>query len=138
DLPLAAPLLDALVAAPSGVAVVATEAGRPQPLCARYPRERALAAAERLLAEGRLPARGLPHALGATRVAAAGDALLHLNSPRARGPPRGRPPGAGGPARARLPGASGRRPAGGGPRGREGPGRPPQPGAPGATKPPPP
>jgi len=81
DLPLAAPLLDALVAAPSGVAVVATEAGRPQPLCARYPRERALAAAERLLAEGRLPARGLPEALGATGVAAEGDALLNVNSP---------------------------------------------------------
>jgi molybdopterin-guanine dinucleotide biosynthesis protein A len=81
DLPLAGPALDALLALPPGVPVVAAEAGRPQPLCARYPRERALAAAERLLAEGRLAARGLPDALGATRIEPGGDVLLNVNTP---------------------------------------------------------
>jgi molybdopterin-guanine dinucleotide biosynthesis protein A len=80
DLPFAGPLLDALLAAPPGSCVAAAADGRPQPLCARYPRARALAAAERLLAAGALPARGLLDALGATTVAAEGDALLNVNT----------------------------------------------------------
>lgn len=81
DLPLAGPLLDELLAAPAGRAVVGTEQGRPQPFCARYPRERALAVCERLLASGALAARGLPEALGALGVEARGDALLNVNTP---------------------------------------------------------
>jgi molybdopterin-guanine dinucleotide biosynthesis protein A len=81
DLPLAGRLLDALVAAPPGVAVVATRRGRPQPLCARYPRARALAACQRLLAEGALPVVGLLQALGAATVEDDGDALLNVNTP---------------------------------------------------------
>ena len=81
DLPLAGPLLDALVAAPPGVAVVASCRGRPQPLCARYPRARALAACERLLAAGTLPLAGLLEALGAATVEGDRDALLNVNTP---------------------------------------------------------
>jgi molybdopterin-guanine dinucleotide biosynthesis protein A len=81
DLPLAGPALDALLAAPPGAVVAAGPDGIRQPLCARYPREAALAACERLLADGRLAARGLPDALGARTVAAPGDALLNVNSP---------------------------------------------------------
>jgi molybdopterin-guanine dinucleotide biosynthesis protein A len=82
DLPLAGPLLDALIAAPPGVAVVASRRGRPQPLCARYPRARALAACERLLAAGALPLAGLLDALGAATVEDRGDALLNVNTPQ--------------------------------------------------------
>jgi molybdopterin-guanine dinucleotide biosynthesis protein A len=81
DLPLAGPLLDALAAAPPGVAVAAMRRGRPQPLCARYPRARALAACDRLLAAGALPVVGLLDALGATTVEDDGDALLNVNTP---------------------------------------------------------
>jgi molybdopterin-guanine dinucleotide biosynthesis protein A len=81
DLPLAGPVLDALVAAPPGAAVAGVQDGRLQPLCARYPREAALAACERLLAAGALPARGLLDALGVRGVDAPGDALLNVNSP---------------------------------------------------------
>src|SRR5262245_30436223 len=80
DLPFAAPLLDALLAAPPGACAAAAANGRAQPLCARYPRRRALAAAERLLAAGALPARGLLDALGAARIEAEGDALLNVNN----------------------------------------------------------
>ena len=81
DLPFAGPLLDELIAAPAGVAVVGTVGGRPQPLCARYPRERALAACERLLAAQALPVRGLLDAVGALGIEATGDALLNVNTP---------------------------------------------------------
>jgi molybdopterin-guanine dinucleotide biosynthesis protein A len=61
--------------------VVSAADGRPQPLCARYPRRRALEACERLLAAGLLPARGLLEALGAVEVPAPRDALLNVNTP---------------------------------------------------------
>jgi molybdenum cofactor guanylyltransferase len=80
DLPLAGSLLDALAVAPPGRAVAAAAGPRAQPLCARYPRIAALAAAERLLAAGALPARGLLDALGAARIQADGDALLNVNT----------------------------------------------------------
>jgi molybdopterin-guanine dinucleotide biosynthesis protein A len=80
DLPLAGPLLDELLAAPPGRAVVGVSDGRPQPLCGRYPRAEALAACERLLGAGALPARGLVDALGPVLVDAPGDALLNVNS----------------------------------------------------------
>jgi molybdopterin-guanine dinucleotide biosynthesis protein A len=81
DLPLAGPVLDALLAAPGGTAVAGAAGGDPQPLCARYPRAEALAAAERLLASGALAARGLLGALGARLVDAEGPALLNVNAP---------------------------------------------------------
>lgn len=81
DLPLAAPALDALLRAPRGTAVAAARDGRLQPLCARYPREAALAACERLLGAGALPARGLLDELGARGVEAPGEALLNVNAP---------------------------------------------------------
>jgi molybdenum cofactor guanylyltransferase len=81
DLPFAGPLLDALLAAPPGLAVAGSAEGRLQPLCARYPRAPALAAAERLLADGELAARGLLAALGAVGVEAEGDDLLNVNTP---------------------------------------------------------
>jgi molybdopterin-guanine dinucleotide biosynthesis protein A len=80
DLPFAAPLLDRMLAAPAGTAVAGTDRGRPQPLCARYPRERALGACERLLAAEALPARGLLEALRAVGVPAEGDELLNVNT----------------------------------------------------------
>jgi len=83
DLPLAGPLLDALLAAPPGAAVAAAEAGRRQPLCARYPRERALAECDRLLAAGELALTGLLDALGAQVVEdEGGAALLNVNTPK--------------------------------------------------------
>jgi len=63
DLPAAAPVLSRLVAAPS---VAIDPEGRAQPLCARYPRAAALAAAESLLAAGErrlLPLLGLLRAV---------------------------------------------------------------------------
>jgi len=81
DLPLAGPVLDALRTAPGGTAVAGASGGEPQPLCARYPRDDALAAAERLLASGALAARGLLDALGARVVEAEGPALLNVNAP---------------------------------------------------------
>jgi molybdopterin-guanine dinucleotide biosynthesis protein A len=83
DLPFAADLVDALLEAPAGVAVVGTDRGRPQPLCARYPRERTLRACERLLAVDALPVRGLLDAVGALGVAARGHQLLTVNTPDA-------------------------------------------------------
>jgi molybdopterin-guanine dinucleotide biosynthesis protein A len=81
DLPLAEPLLDALLAAPAGTAVAGAADGDAQPLCARYPRADALAAAERLLASGARAARGLLDAVGARLVEAEGPALLNVNAP---------------------------------------------------------
>ena len=80
DLPFAGPVLDALLAAPAGAAVVGTADGRLQPLCGRYPRRRALEACERLLAEGALAARDLAEAVGAAGVPAPRDALLNVNT----------------------------------------------------------
>ncbi len=81
DIPFAGPVLDDLLAAPAGLAVVATDRGRPQPLCARYPRTRTLAACERLLAADALPVRGLLDAVGALGVEAHPPALLNVNTP---------------------------------------------------------
>lgn len=81
DLPFAGPVLDALLASPRGACAAAVADGLAQPLCARYPRRRALAAAERLLGAGALAAAGLLDALGAARVEAGGDALLNVNTP---------------------------------------------------------
>lgn len=81
DLPLAAPVLDELLAAPAGRAVAGSAGGRPQPLCARYPRETALAVCDRLLAGGTLPARGLLDAMAAIGVEAPPDVLLNVNTP---------------------------------------------------------
>jgi molybdenum cofactor guanylyltransferase len=82
DLPFAAPALDALLAAEPGAAVVAAAGTASQPLCARYPREAALAAALRLLGDGALAARGLADALGAAPVQGPPGALLNVNTRR--------------------------------------------------------
>jgi molybdopterin-guanine dinucleotide biosynthesis protein A len=81
DLPFAAPLLDALLDAPPGRAVVGRSGGHIQPLCARYPRAEALRAADDLLAAGRLPARGPALALEAHSVDDRWGALVNLNTP---------------------------------------------------------
>ncbi len=95
DLPLVGPeLLLALVAWPESDAVVACPPEGPQPLCAVYRREGALAAARRRLAEGRLALRGLLDDLDTRRLEGAdlaavapgvdgdgGHALLNLNTP---------------------------------------------------------
>jgi len=80
DLPFAGPLLDALIAHDAAAAVAHAD-GHIQPLCARYPRAAALAAADALLAAGRLAARGLPEALGAEPVDDRWDALANLTTP---------------------------------------------------------
>lgn len=81
DLPFAGPLLTRLLAAPGPGAVVAVDAGgRAQPLCARYPREEALAACERLLRDGVLAAGSLVEALRARGLPARGDELLNVNT----------------------------------------------------------
>jgi molybdopterin-guanine dinucleotide biosynthesis protein A len=81
DLPFADGLIDELLEAPAGIAVVGTDRGRPQPLCARYPRRRTLEACERLLAVDALPVRGLLDAVGALGVEASGHQLLNVNTP---------------------------------------------------------
>ena len=78
DLPGAEPVLDRLVVAP---AVAVDPGGRPQPLCARYPREAALAAADRLLAQGNLRMMALLDALGATAVPATAAELHNVTVP---------------------------------------------------------
>lgn len=81
DLPLAAPALDALGRLPAGTAAVCADAGEAQPLCARYPRLRALAEAERLLAAGEGAAHALAAAMGAVLVPVPAETLLNVNSP---------------------------------------------------------
>jgi len=78
DLPAAGPVLDRLVTAPS-VAVGPT--GRRQPLCARYPRRAALAAADALLAEGQLRLLPLLDLLSPVLVAATAAELLNVTTP---------------------------------------------------------
>lgn len=81
DLPLAAALVDRLLAAPGHRARVAVDAaGRPQPLCAVYPRREALRAATGLLAAGRVRAMELIEALGWDPEPARGDELLNVNT----------------------------------------------------------
>jgi molybdopterin-guanine dinucleotide biosynthesis protein A len=73
DLPLVTPaLLLALVAHPEANVVAARPGGLPQPLCALYAREPALAAAAARLARGELALKGLLAELGA-RFLADGD-----------------------------------------------------------------
>lgn len=87
DLPLAGPALGLLAEAPPGLAVCAIDAdprahggvGRPQPLCARYPLAETVAAAERLMAVGALPVRGLLDAVHAAGVPAPPGTLLNVN-----------------------------------------------------------
>lgn len=82
DLPFAAPLLDRLRTGDGGNGCVAVDAeGTPQPLCALYPRDRALAEAERMLAAGELRARLLPGAVQCAPVPAADDELMNINTP---------------------------------------------------------
>lgn len=81
DLPAAAPALVLLAAHPPGAGVATAPGHGPQPLCARYPRAAALAAAGALLAAGERRLRALPVALGAAEVAVPGAALVNLNTP---------------------------------------------------------
>lgn len=75
DLPGAGPVLGRLVAAPS---VAVDPQGRAQPLCARYPRLAALAAADDLLARGTLRLLPLVDVLGATPVPATAAELHNV------------------------------------------------------------
>lgn len=82
DLPFAGPLIDGLIVAPPGRVVVARDpGGRLQPLCARYPRLPALAACERLLANGNLAVHGLLAALDpALEIAGDAHQLHNVNT----------------------------------------------------------
>ena len=75
DLPGAGPVLERLVAAPS---VAVDPDGRAQPLCARYPRAAALAAADSLLAQGTWRLLPLLEILAATAVPAAAAELHNV------------------------------------------------------------
>lgn len=81
DLPLAGAVLDRLVAGEPPAVVASDAGGRIQPLCARYPRERALAACDALIADGELAALALAARLGAVAVTAGADELLNVNTP---------------------------------------------------------
>lgn len=81
DLPFAAPLIAELLRPPPGLTVVATEGGRRQPLCARYPRIAALDACEELLASGALALNGLLAHLDVLELEARPPALLNMNTP---------------------------------------------------------
>ena len=78
DLPWAAPVLDRLVMAPSAAV---DPGGRSQPLCARYARAPALAAADALLASGSLRLMALLAALSPTLVPATAAELRNVNTP---------------------------------------------------------
>ncbi len=75
DLPGASPVLARLVAAPS---VAVDPDGRAQPLCARYPRAAALAAADSLLAQGTCRLLPLLGILAATPVPASAAELHNV------------------------------------------------------------
>ena len=81
DLPFAAPVIDRLLAAPGGAAVAVDGGGRPQPLCARYPRVETLARCEQLLAGGSFAMGALLDSVGPTPVAADDHELLNVNTP---------------------------------------------------------
>jgi molybdopterin-guanine dinucleotide biosynthesis protein A len=81
DLPFAGPVVDRLLAAPPGPVVAVDGAGRPQPLCARYPRAATLSVCDRLLADGRVAMGTLLDALRPSTVATGGDELLNVNTP---------------------------------------------------------
>lgn len=78
DLPAAGPVLDRLLAAP---AVAVDPAGRAQPLCARYDRRAALAAAETLLAGGTLRLLPLLDLLAPVWVPATAAELHNITTP---------------------------------------------------------
>lgn len=78
DLPFAAPVLDRLVVAP---AVAVGPDGRAQPLCARYPRKAALAAADGLLDAGTLRLVPLLDILAASPVPASATELHNVTFP---------------------------------------------------------
>lgn len=82
DLPLASAVLARLTAPPPGRSAVATDPdGRMQPLCGRYPREAALAAAEGLLMAGTPRMMRLLDVLDPVRVRASAEELLNVNTP---------------------------------------------------------
>jgi len=78
DLPFAAPVLNRLVTAPS---VAVGPDGRAQPLCARYPRQAALAAAVELLDAGTLRLLPLLDLLAAAPVPASAVELHNVTFP---------------------------------------------------------
>lgn len=80
DLRVAPGLLERLLAA-DGPAAVAVDSGGAQPLCARYPRARALEACRALLEAGDLRARRLLELLAAVTVVAGPGELRNLNTP---------------------------------------------------------
>lgn len=81
DMPFAGPMLDALgQVSPGRTAVGVDVDGHVQPLCARYPRLRALAAIEELLAAGDRRARAPAAVLGALRIDDRWGALANLNT----------------------------------------------------------
>lgn len=79
DLPFAGPVLDRLAEAPAGVAVAAIDA-RLQPLCARYPRQAALDACQRLMARGVRRMTALLGELDAGTIQAGDDELFNVNT----------------------------------------------------------
>ncbi|MDP9389725.1 MAG: molybdenum cofactor guanylyltransferase [Actinomycetota bacterium] len=92
DLPFAGPLLDALTSAPPGRAVAGVDGTRPQPLCARYPRQPTLDACRRLLARGVRRMTALLDELGAETVSAGGNELFNVNTEDDLAVARLRPP----------------------------------------------
>jgi len=79
DLPLAAPVVDRLLEGPAHAACVASDGSRTQPLCARYPRERTLHTARRLMADGVFRMTALADALDAGTVPASDHELFNVN-----------------------------------------------------------
>lgn len=90
DLPNAGDLVAriAATARDDGRAYMASSADRDQPLCAAYPREAALLAADALLLTGVAAMMRLRDSLPVVRVPAAAPELLNLNTPSDR-PPSG-------------------------------------------------
>jgi len=84
DLPAAGSVLSRLVTAPS---VAVDPAGRVQPLCARYPRLVALAAADALLAAGHLRLLELLDVLVPAEVPATATELHNVTTPADLTPP---------------------------------------------------
>ena len=80
DLPFAGPALAALAGAGPGVAAAAFDGRRLQPLCARYPRSRALAACRALLLSGSAAAMELARALDAAAVPVEPAVLFNVNT----------------------------------------------------------
>lgn len=81
DMPLAAPLVAALVAHPGPGAVVAADHTGQNPLCAIYPRERASAAIARMRASDQRRAAMLVQMLGAEVIEDRWGAMANINRP---------------------------------------------------------